>query len=329
MSRVQEIVDKFESLKVMIIGDVMIDAYIWGAVDRISPEAPVPVVRITKRDYRLGGAANVALNVQALGAEPYLCAVIGDDEPGERLQQRLDEWGMTADGIHRSAERPTTIKTRVLSGHQHVIRVDEETDERLSEQEESALLQKIEALLPRMDVIIYEDYDKGVVTRSLIEKVEKMATAHQIPIAVDPKKRNFFEYNRVQFFKPNLKELKEGLNVSFDKKDRASVQKYVRELRERLSCDTVMVTLSELGVYIDNGTSTSFIDAHVREISDVSGAGDTVISVAALCLALKLSPEVIATLSNLAGGLVCEHLGVVPVDRKVFVAEAEKLVGLE
>lgn len=325
MTRIDEIIQNFQNLKVMIIGDVMIDAYIWGGVDRISPEAPVPVVRITRRDYRLGGAANVALNVQALGAEPYLCAVIGDDEPGERLQQRLSEWNMSPEGIHISDRRPTTIKTRVLSGHQHVIRVDEETDELLHQEEEAAVIEKITALLPQMDVIIYEDYDKGVISRSLIDKVNEMARQHDIPVAVDPKKRNFFEYRGVKLFKPNLKELKEGLNVSFDKKDREAVQRYVRELREKLVCETVMVTLSEMGVYIDNGSTTTFIDAHVREISDVSGAGDTVISVAALCMALNQSPEIIATLSNLAGGLVCEHLGVVPIDKATFLKEAIKL----
>ncbi len=325
MDSAQDILDKFSRLKVMVIGDVMIDAYIWGGVERISPEAPVPIVRITKRDYRLGGAANVALNIQSLGAEPYLCAVIGEDEPAQRLTQRLDDWGMVNAGLYVSASRPTTIKTRVMSGHHHVVRVDEETDAVLTPEEEAGMLENIERLLPEMDVVIFEDYDKGVVTPALIERIVQLAGEHTIPVVVDPKKRNFFDYRGVQLFKPNLKELKEGLNVSFDKKDREAVKRHVRVLRERLGCDAVMVTLSELGVYIDDGVSTEFIDAHIREISDVSGAGDTVISVAALCRALQLPATWVATLSNLAGGLVCEHLGVVPIDKGTFLEEAEKL----
>ncbi len=325
MGRAQDIIQKFSDLKVLVIGDVMIDAYIWGGVDRISPEAPVPVVRINRRDYRLGGAANVALNLQSLGADPYLCAVIGNDEPGQRLQERLDEWGMEKSGIFISDTRPTTIKTRVMSGHQHVVRVDEETDVPLSEEEHAGLLENIQRLMHRMDVIVFEDYDKGVITAELIEKVMDMATEQGIPVVVDPKRRNFFAYKGVQLFKPNLKELMEGLNAIFDRKDREAVRRHVRTLRDKLNCDSVMVTLSEQGVYIDDGKEGQFVDAHVREISDVSGAGDTVVSVAALCRAVGLAPAEIATLSNLAGGLVCEHLGVVPIDRAILLREAEKL----
>jgi rfaE bifunctional protein kinase chain/domain len=315
----------FGSAQVLVIGDVMLDRYWHGDTGRISPEAPVPVVRITRRDYRLGGAANVALNVQALGAQPYLCAVIGDDEPGQRLLQRLREWKMDDAGLLTSSERPTTIKTRVMSGHQHVVRVDEETDQNLSAAEESGLLARIERLIPGMDVIIFEDYDKGVITPALIKRVSELARAENIPVVVDPKKRNFFAYEKVSLFKPNLKELKEGLNVAFDKKDRLAVKEHVNSLRNKLGCESVMVTLSELGVYIDDGSAGEFVDAHVREISDVAGAGDTVISVAALCRALELPSVTIATLANLAGGLVCEHLGVVPIDRTTFLKEAEKL----
>jgi len=212
-----------------------------------------------------------------------------------------------------------------MSGHQHVVRVDEETDQNLSAAEESGLLARIERLIPGMDVIIFEDYDKGVITPALIKRVSELARAENIPVVVDPKKRNFFAYEKVSLFKPNLKELKEGLNVAFDKKDRLAVKEHVNSLRNKLGCESVMVTLSELGVYIDDGSAGEFVDAHVREISDVSGAGDTVISVAALCRALELPSVTIATLANLAGGLVCEHLGVVPIDRTTFLKEAEKL----
>lgn len=325
MKDIDKILDSFTGLKVMIIGDVMIDAYIWGGVDRISPEAPVPVVRINRRDFRLGGAANVALNIQSLGATPYLFTVVGDDEPGGRLRERLQEWEIPESGLHTSSTRPTTIKTRILSGHQHVVRVDEETDALLDEVEEKSLLTRISEHLPQMDVVIFEDYDKGVITPYLIDRTVELARQHNIPVVVDPKKRNFLNYRGVTLFKPNLKELREGLNLIFDKKDKEAVRAAVKTLMDELKCTMVMVTLSELGVYITDKEEDEFIPAHIREISDVSGAGDTVISVAALCIALKLNPTQVASLSNLAGGLVCEHLGVVPISREVFRAEAGKI----
>ncbi|MEQ8927602.1 MAG: bifunctional ADP-heptose synthase [Fulvivirga sp.] len=324
-SNFNQVFKEFNKLRVLIIGDVMVDAYIWGAVERISPEAPVPIVRATKRDYRLGGAANVALNVQALGADPILCAVIGKDEGAQKVFDRLEFNKISKEGIVESAERPTTVKTRVLSSHQHIVRVDEETDKLLSKEEEANVWKKIAALLPTCQVVIFEDYDKGVITKNLIKKSVELAEKNGIPTVVDPKKRNFLNYKHTTLFKPNLKELKEGLKLEFEKGDKPEVEKAVELLMEKLQSKGSLITLSEKGVYINFKNEKHHVPAHLREISDVSGAGDTVISIAALCVALNLSPHVIAALSNLGGGLVCEHIGVVPIDKNDLLQEANKL----
>jgi rfaE bifunctional protein kinase chain/domain len=312
---------------VLIIGDVMLDSYIWGTVERVSPEAPVPVVRVKKRDVRLGGAGNVGLNVQSLGARPILCALRGKDEAGNRLLSLLQQMQLPADGIVASASRPTTVKTRVIASHQHVVRVDEESEEPSSHEEEKELLHKILTLLPTSRVVIFEDYDKGTISPSLIEAVVKKSGELGIPTVVDPKKRNFLHYHGVTLFKPNLKELREGLKTEVDPAREEEVQKAVLNLKSKLGAKGVMLTLSEHGVYIDYNGQKAKLPAHVREIADVSGAGDTVVSIAALCVAVGLEAKAIASLSNLGGGLVCQHVGVVPIDRAELIAEAAKLPG--
>ena len=322
---VKQLFDSFSKLRVLIIGDVMLDSYIWGSVDRISPEAPVPVINVKKKDFRLGGAANVALNIASLGATPVLCALVGNDEDGRKLLQRLDENKMPKDGIVVSSDRPTTVKTRVIASHQHVVRVDEESDKEANVDEENLLLERIQKLLPDCDVVIFEDYDKGVIISTIINKTVELARSKNIPTVVDPKKRNFLLYTGVTLFKPNLKELREGLKVEVNAFDRQQVEKYVSALREKLNSNGVMVTLSEFGIYIDYQNEKIKLPAHAREIADVSGAGDTVVSVAALCVALKQEAKIIAGLSNLAGGLVCQHVGVVPIDKNEFYQEAAKI----
>ncbi len=325
MNSFTDIIKKMSGLHALVIGDVMLDAYIWGSIDRISPEAPVPVVRVKQRDYRLGGAANVALNVKALGASCTLCALIGDDEAGSRVSERMRVNDLDTSGLVTSESRPTTVKTRVISGHHHVVRVDEETDAALSSSEFDSLTERIDTYLQACDVVIFEDYDKGLISEELIRYVVEKCRSMKIPVVVDPKKRNFLSYEGVTLFKPNLKELKEGLNLIFEKSDLEAVRAALNTLRETLSCDQVMVTLSEHGIMIGDSKESEHIPAHIREIADVSGAGDTVISVAALATALSASNAEIAKLSNLAGGLVCEHTGVVPVNLDEFIREAEKL----
>ncbi len=320
----EEIFESFNTLTALIIGDVMVDAYIWGKVERISPEAPVPVVQVSKREKRLGGAANVALNIQAMGATPILCTLIGEDSHGEEFCQLLRKREISEEGIIRSSRRITTCKERVLSGSQHILRVDSENDQPLQAQDEEALFGKIEQLLAKADVVVFEDYDKGVLSESLIQRVIKLAQNRNIPTVVDPKKRNFFAYTGATLFKPNLKELREGLKLDFDKNDQPAIEDAVKLLKEKLQLQTALITLSERGIYIDAPDEHYLLPAHVRSISDVSGAGDTVVSIAALAQALQLPNQLLAALSNLGGGLVCEHLGVVPVNKSLLYQEALK-----
>lgn len=324
----QSIFDDFYKLNALIIGDVMVDAYIWGKVERISPEAPVPVIRAIKRDFRLGGAANVALNVQALGANPIICSIVGEDEDGRRFINRLGEKNISSDGIVVSTDRPTTVKTRIISANHHMVRIDEESEENINSNEQSALLAKIEALLPKCQVVIFEDYDKGCINPEVIKFTVELAKKHNIPTVVDPKKRNFLDYHDITLFKPNLKELKEGLKIDFKVSDQTELENAVDKLMNHLHSDGALITLSEHGVYIANGEEKHHITAHVREIADVSGAGDTVISIAGLCVALGLPSRLVAELSNLGGGLVCEHVGVVSIDKTQLLNEAETMVEL-
>jgi len=319
---IEKVFESFKGLNVLIIGDVMLDSYIWGAVERISPEAPVPIINVKKRDFRLGGAANVALNVLSLGATPILCALIGDDDDGKKLLRRMAEQGMSTEGIIISVDRPTTIKTRVIASHQHVVRVDEESDREANASEEMAMLDKISKLLPQCQVVIFEDYDKGAINASIIQQAVALANKYHIPTVVDPKKRNFLAYKNVTLFKPNLKELREGLKIDVSASNQEQVEHAAATLKEKLQARGVIVTLSEHGIYIDFENQKVQLPAHEREIADVSGAGDTVVSVVALCAALKLDAKTIASLSNLAGGLVCQHVGVVPINKDELRNEA-------
>ena len=318
----------FNKLKVMIIGDVMVDSYYWGKVDRISPEAPVPIVAVTKKESRMGGAANVALNIQALGATPLLCSVIGDDEEGQEFLALVAKNEQSTAGILPSTERKTTKKTRIIGNNAQMLRVDAEDLHPLAAAEEEAFLKRIESLLEqeKVDAIIFEDYDKGVITPSVIKAVVKMAKTKGIPTTVDPKKQNFLNFHEVDLFKPNLKELKEGLKIDLDKQDIEALKAAIVKLKALLKHDKTLITLSENGVYAHDSSEAHHIAAHHRDIADVSGAGDTVISVATLCLALKQPLQFIAELANLAGGLVCENVGVVPIDKAHLKEEAEKLL---
>lgn len=321
---IDQIFDSFSQLRVLIIGDVMLDAYVWGKVERISPEAPVPVVVAHHREYRLGGAGNVILNVHALGAEPVICSVIGQDTEGQNLLGELTKRNLRTDGVLQSADRITTIKERIIAGSQQVVRVDTETDKVITPEEQTQLIEKAKALIPDCQVVLFQDYDKGVLCPRVIKEITDFANSLGIPIVVDPKKRNFLAYQNVTLFKPNLKELKEGLKVEFNVKNEEELKAVVKQLRDELKAKGAFVTLSERGVYIDFDGEKHRLPAHEREIADVSGAGDTVISIAACAVALGLSPRIVAELSNLGGGLVCEHVGVVPIDKSLLKAEAKR-----
>lgn len=310
----------------MVIGDVMTDSYVFGKVDRMSPEAPVPVVHITHRQERPGGAANVAINLKALGAIPVLCSVTGDDDAGATFKLLLEKEQINTNGILKIAGRKTTVKTRVIGNNHQLLRVDDETIEELSAEGANALIASCTSLIEKEKpgVIIFEDYDKGVLTADVISRITEIAAAAGIPVAVDPKKKNFNTYRGVTLFKPNLHELKTGLGVTIDKINIEELKKAVAILLHERSVSMVMVTLSEAGVFIATKNEALLLPAHVRNISDVSGAGDTVISVAALCLALNLPISAIGGLANLAGGLVCETVGVAPIDKLKLIEEADK-----
>jgi rfaE bifunctional protein kinase chain/domain len=325
--RLREIFNSFHRLTALVIGDAMIDAYFKGRVDRISPEAPVPIVAVNKKENRLGGAANVALNVQALGAKPILCTVLGNDADAQLVEDLLNENGLDTSGIVQSNDRMTTVKTRIIGNNHQLIRVDSETIHPLRSEDEARFMERIKSILDstKIDVIVFEDYDKGVITAALIKWVVQEATRRSIPTTADPKKRNFMEYKGITLFKPNFKELKEGLKLDFLKMELDAIKAAVNQLHQLLGNAHTFTTLSELGVLIQSGMEQHYFSAHLRDITDVSGAGDTVISVASLCLALGENIKTIAELSNLAGGLVCEKVGVVPIDKNQLLQEAISL----
>lgn len=324
VQQINELFDSFNTKKILIIGDVMIDSYVWGKVNRISPEAPVPILNSQKKENRLGGAANVALNIKALGAEPILASVIGNDNKGDIFLKLLKQENLSTLGIISSNERVTTTKTRIISGNQQLIRLDREIDTPLDAQMEDALIQLIIELVERqkIDAIIFEDYDKGTITEKVIDKTVKYANNKKIPTLVDPKKRNFLNYKGVTFFKPNFKELKEGTKLDIKKSDFDAIFMASRQLQQHLDAHYIVTTLSDLGVFVFDGNGYEVIPAEIRQIADVSGAGDTVISVSALCLSSGVDIANVARIANLAGGLVCEKVGVVPIDKAQLLDEA-------
>jgi rfaE bifunctional protein kinase chain/domain len=328
-----KIFEQFSQLRIMIVGDVMVDAYIWGVVDRISPEAPVPVVRVERRSNRMGGAANVALNIKSLGAEPILCSVIGDDMKGREFLDMMEVEKLSCKGIFTSDRRPTTTKFRIFGNNTQMLRVDEEITADLETEDQARLKDYIFKVLEQEEIhaIIFQDYNKGILTAGMITGISEKAREMNIPMAVDPKRKNFTAYKHVALFKPNLKELREGLNRDLDSEIKGDLEAAVSTLHKEQDIRIIMTTLSEAGVFVsskDSGNKITqrVIPAHVRSIADVSGAGDTVISVAALCLAAGLDPFDIAAVANLAGGIVCEEVGVVPIDREKLLTEVRALL---
>jgi len=312
----------FNDKKVLIVGDAMIDAYMWGEVNRISPEAPVPVVEVKKHENRLGGAANVALNLKALGANPILCSLIGTGERGVLFEKLMKESNLSTEGILSTNKRKTTIKTRVIAENKHQLRIDEEETSPIEQVEE--FLKLTISLINDIDVIILQDYNKGVLTPEIIERVIDSANKKGIPTIVDPKKLNFNSYKNCTIFKPNLAEIKVGLQVDFDANNIAEIEKATLELRKKLSAKGILLTLSERGICINSEKEFKHTPAFKRNIIDVSGAGDTVISVASLCLASNMDYTDLSILSTLAGGLVCEEVGVVPINKEKLLKQALK-----
>lgn len=322
---IDKLFNDFSQQRVLVIGDIMLDEYIEGDVTRISPEAPVPVVSVTNRKKRLGGAANVAFNLKQLGADAILCSIRGNDSQGEWMHNYLDSIGLSNKGIFIDMDRPTTRKTRIIGNNHQVLRVDQEDITEINPILEQQLLDFIKSVINDVDVVIFQDYNKGLLTQKLITQAIKLAKQAGKPSLVDPKRDHFLDFKGVDLFKPNRKEIIDGLKLNSDLKSKEEIEAAVRSLSDKLNTNQILLTLSEMGVAIYHNNNIEYIDAHPRKILDVSGAGDSVISVASLGVALGLDWPFIAEISNLAGGLVCEKVGVVPINKELLMSEIKRI----
>lgn len=313
----------FANLRVAVIGDVMLDTYWWGKVERISPEAPVPVVAMDRKEQRIGGAGNVALNTVSLGAETTLFSVVGDDADAEILLGLLQSEHIDTKYIIKSSERITTNKVRIISRNQQMMRLDTELTNYISEEDEQMLFKDFTSFAKRYQpaLVIFEDYNKGVLTENLIHKIIAFCKENNIVTTVDPKRKNFFSFKGVDIFKPNLKEVKDGLNMLFDEVNEETLKKIHTELNQILQHRISLITLSEKGVYIQKGNYAKIISSQRRNIADVSGAGDTVIAVASLIYSATKDITLAAQIANLAGGIVCEEVGTVAVNKGKLLDE--------
>lgn len=319
----------FKNIKAGVIGDIMLDTYWWGHVERISPEAPVPVVALERREYRIGGAGNVALNLASLGARVSTFSIIGMEEEGKTLSGLLAEHQIDTGYLLKSPGRITTSKARIMGRNQQMLRLDSETTVDLSSGEEDELLAQVEKYIQREhpQVMIFEDYNKGVLTPRVIREAIGLCNRHQVVTAVDPKRKNFFSYQGVTIFKPNLKEVKEGLNLLLDEIHLPVLQQIHGALVERLRHHISFITLSEKGVFYQDNGEAAIIASHLRNIADVSGAGDTVIAVASLVYAVTKNTRLMAEIANIAGGLVCEEVGTAAISKDRLLKECMELLG--
>jgi rfaE bifunctional protein kinase chain/domain len=328
MEDFKKLFTSFSSLKVGVVGDVMLDTYMWGKVDRISPEAPVPIVTLHHKEYRIGGAGNVALNCQSLGANVSILSVTGDDTEGLLLEELFEGSNIDTSYMVKSADRITTNKTRIISRNQQMMRLDAEVTNDLNSKEEKNLLEKVQAYISAVDpdIIIFEDYNKGVLTEKIIQQVIELCRQAGVITAVDPKRKNFFSYKHIDIFKPNLKEVKEGLNLLVDEISLPLLQNIHSELQQILHHAISFITLSEKGVYYQQDARSNIIPSHLRSIADVSGAGDTVIAVAAMVYAVTKNVYLMAEIANIAGGVVCEEVGTVAISKEKLLQECELLL---
>ena len=324
----QQLFNDFSKIKVAVIGDVMLDTYWWGKVDRISPEAPVPVVAVTKREQRIGGAGNVALNLVSLGAHVNVLTLLGKDDDGEQLTTLFKQNNIGAKYIVTSTDRITTNKIRIISRNQHMMRLDAEMQTDITQNDEEKLLYAFEEYIAAEspDIVILEDYNKGALTQTVVTKIIALCKQHHILTAVDPKRKNFFSYVGVDIFKPNLKEAVEGLNILTDVVSLSLLKDIHLLLQEKLKHKISFITLSEKGVFYNDDNSSSLIPTHIRTIADVSGAGDTVIAVASLVYAATKNVKLMAEVANIAGGLVCEEVGTGAINKETLLKECEELL---
>lgn len=311
--RLASIVDRWQGLRVLVVGDVILDQYVLGTVSRISPEAPVPVLKVLGERFGLGGAANVAANVTGLGAACRLVGVVGKGAPTEQFRIGMEEFGIEPDGIVVDPERPMTVKTRLVSGHYQVYRFDHESDFPIEGVVEAELCRQIQVAtggLTPIDAVIIQDYDKGVLTPNVIRTTMNNAEEADVPVVVDPKSRNFWLYKGATVFKPNAGELEAALGESI-KHHTAS---WMEDVRVRCGCETLMVTLGGAGMAIcTEGGEVIQLPTSSRRVFDVSGAGDTVAAVTALALAAGADIEDAGRLANIAAGIAVQEPGAVPV----------------
>ncbi len=325
VERLNEIKKSFEGKRIAVIGDMMLDSYFWGDVRRISPEAPVPVVEIDNEFYRFGGAANVALNLLKLKTNPLPIGVIGKDNEGKIFNSLMEEAGIPSHGIIIDDSRPTTSKTRVIADNQHVVRIDRESKANVNEDIERKIFEAFKNNVHNLDALILQDYNKGVLTKNLIGKIIELANENNLIVTVDPKFLNFFEYKNVTVFKPNKKETEDAFGVKIG--DENDVARYGKELLKRLNAKYVLLTLGEKGIALfGDGEGIKQIPTKARSVADVSGAGDTVISTLTVALTAGADIYEAAYLANYAGGLVCEEVGIVPIEiDKLFNVVTEEM----
>ena len=311
--RMKELKNNFIGKKIAVIGDMMVDAYFWGDVKRISPEAPVPVVEIDDEFFRFGGASNVAYNILKLGGTPIPIGIIGDDNDGIIFNKLMDAAGIRSDGIIVDQSRPTTIKTRVIAGNQQVVRIDKESKKKINEITESKIKEFFLNEIDSIDAVILQDYNKGVLTASLIEFIIEESNKRDKIITVDPKFENFFQYKNVTVFKPNRKETEDAFGIKI--KTAEEVKEAGNKLLEKLNSKFVLLTLGSDGMIIfEKDNEEKRFPTKARNVADVSGAGDTVISTLTMALAARAEIHEAAYLANYAGGLVCEEVGIVPIE---------------
>ena len=324
----KELFKSFSSIKIGVIGDMMLDTYWWGNVERISPEAPVPVVTVDRKEYRIGGAGNVALNLASLGTPVSVFSVTGDDDDGQMLTSLLHEKKIDTHYMLKSGNRITTNKMRVISRNQQMMRLDSESVMPLDQGQEKNLIGQVEKFIQEQApaAIIFEDYNKGVLTEKVIRSVIDICRKKSVITAVDPKRKHFFEYGGVDIFKPNLKEAREALNLLNDEVNENSLSIIHQKLKAELDHRISFITLSERGVFYADGNSSQLVPSHIRNVADVSGAGDTVIAVATLIYALTKDIRMMAEIANLAGGLVCETVGTMAIDKSRLLRECQRLL---
>ncbi len=316
--RLQEITGGASGRRIIVFGDLMVDEYLWGDVTRISPEAPVPIVNISQEQIRFGGAANVANNLVGLTAVPILVGVIGNDRMGGLFLDMLRQRKLPAEGIVQTDDRPTTVKTRIIGNDQHIARVDKERTDPVSPEIQQQLFERVLAVIDEVDAIIIQDYNKGVVQPNLVTRIVDLANRRGKFVTVDPKFENFLSFKNVTVFKPNVKETEEALAVRLHTEEELlnAGQRLLKELQSQ----AVLITRGAQGMALfEADGEVTLVSTRARKVADVSGAGDTVIATLTYALCGGASVKEAVYLSNFAAGLVCEEVGVVPVERDRLV----------